>query len=447
MTEEKMTGIVDGLENQIVFCSDDYDFSFLTCRFLDKGEYITLHPEDEIIYATTHTGRKVAVFAGDRDYKVKGILTLKTGLYVSSGKFGVHADIKNYRSICLIGGALNQLHPTATFFDSEDDNNKISIERKQEIVKYHFENDKMPFDLTIGYSQSGSANKNNYRFKNDVSITLTFESDQPLSSFPVHYYYLKLLVSLLTGQTENHFDDIVLIPTQDTLGWQFNTLDVHSLNNEEAEVSEKMGIPLQLLGENIIQLLTLFYTSKENKPSYSLGFIPKNSKERWRISSDRIKSICAALECEANFDKYIPLPIQKMLLDELANKARAIVNESKKKFEKTPILSERTYSLIFSSINNWTISAFDKFSYLYHKYEKSLKKIPVHWDFELTDDDIQAFIKYRNNTAHGNFGRITDRIATTALIMEALVYCCLFHRIGVSDENIDNICCMYLGRD
>ena len=153
------------------------------------------------------------------------------------------------------------------------------------------------------------------------------------------------------------------------------------------------------------------------------------------------------MECEANFDKYTPLPIQKMLLNELADKARAIVEESKKKFEKTPILSERTYNLIFGSINNWTISAFDKFSYLYHKYEKSLKKLPIHWDFNLTDDDIQAFIKYRNNTTHGNLSRITDRIATTALIMEALVYCCLFHRIGVSDENIDNICVMFLGRD
>ena len=447
MKEEKLTGIVEGLENQLVFCSDGYDFSFLTCRFLDKDEYITLHPENGIIYATTHTGRKVAIFSGDRDFKVKGITTLKTDLYISSGKFGVHADIKNYRSICLIGGALNQLHPTVTFFDSEDDSNKISIERKQEKVKYHFDNDKTPFDLTIGYSQSGSANKNNYSFTNDVSITLTFESNQPVASFPVHYYYLKLLVSLLTGQSENHFDDIILIPSEDTIGWEFNTLDVHSLNNENAEMSEKMGIPLQLLGEKIIPLLTLFYTSKENKPSYSLGFIPQNNKERWRVSSDRIKSICAALECEANFDKYTPLPIQKMLLNELADKARAIVEESKKKFEKTPILSERTYNLIYGSINHWTISAFDKFSYLYHKYKKSLEKMPVHWDFEVTDDDIQAFIKYRNNIAHGNLGRITERIATTALIMEGLVYCCLFHRIGVSDENIDNICVMYLGRE
>ena len=447
MAGEKLTGIVDGMENQIVFCSDGYDFSFLTCRFLDKDEYITLHPENEIIYATTHTGRKVAVFAGDRDFKVRGITTLKTGLYISSGKFGVHADIKNYRSICIIGGALNQLHPMVTFFDSKDDSHKISIERKQEEVKYHFDNDKTPFDLSIGYSQSGSANKNNYSFTNDVSIKLTFERDQPLSSFPVHYYYLKLLVSLLIGQTEIHFDDIVLIPSEDTLEWELNVLEVHSLYNEEAENSERMGIPLHLLEGSIINLLTLFYTSKENKPSYSLRFIPSNDKERWHVSGDRIKSICAALECEANFDKYIPSSIQAMLLNELSEKARGIVKESRKKFEKTPILSERTYSLILGSINNWTISAFDKFSYLYHKYENSLKKLPIHWDFDLTDDDIQAFIKYRNNITHGNNSRITDRIATTALIMEALVYCCLFHRIGVSDENIDKICVMFLGRD
>ena len=135
-----------------------------------------------------------------------------------------------------------------------------------------------------------------------------------------------------------------------------------------------------------------------------------------------------------------------MVLDELCKNAKELVKDHKKKYVKMGILSQRTYDSIYGSINFWSASAFDRFSYLYKKYEKMLKNIPILWDYSFSDEDISALIKYRNSITHGRYGIISDQVARATLVMEHLVYCCLLHRVGVSDQNIEEICKYYLGR-
>ena len=72
--------------------------------------------------------------------------------------------------------------------------------------------------------------------------------------------------------------------------------------------------------------------------------------------------------------------------------------------------------------------------------------IPILWDYSFSDEDISALIKYRNSITHGRYGIISDQVARATLVMEHLVYCCLLHRVGVPDQNIEEICKQYLGR-
>lgn len=446
MPSVKLTGVVDGTDNQILFCSDGYLFTFMTSNIPAFNEVITLHTDGGIIFATTHDGRKIAIFTGGRDLNLRPTCNMKTGLYVISERSVQDSEIKCFRTISFMGGALKQLHQTWTIKNEKADKNNMRLEQRHEKTTYAFSTDEFSCDVSIGFSESWHTDKSSFNLNNDLTLSLAFDRDQPISSLPIHYQKVCSLISFLTGQTENHIDTILLTPSLDSPDWSRKTLSVHFYENDEAALINQTRIPIGLVGESVASLLGLFYNSQEKQPSYSLGFIPQKDEERFFVTNDRIRSVCSALECEASFDDYADLPIRKMVLDELCKNAKELVKTHKKKYAKLGILSQRTYDSIYGSINFWSASAFDRFSYLYKKYEKMLMNIPILWDYSFSDEDISALIKYRNSITHGRHGIISDQVARATLVMEHLVYCCLLHRVGVPDQNIEEICKLYLGR-
>ena len=446
MPNAKLTGVVDGTDNQILFCSDGYQFTFMTNSIPAFGEIITQHTDAGIVFATTHDGRKIAIFTGGRDLNLRPTCNMKTGLYVISERRVQDSEIKCFRTISFMGGALKQLHQTWTIKNEKADKSNMRLEQRHEKTTYAFSTDEFSCDVSIGFSESWHTDKSSFNLNNDLTLSLAFDRDQPISSLPMHYQKVCSLISFLTGQTENHIDTILLTPSLDSPDWSRKTLSVHIYENDEAALINQTRIPIGLVGESVASLLGLFYNSQEKQPSYSLGFIPQKDEERFFVTNDRIRSVCSALECEASFDDYADLPIRKMVLDELCKNAKELVKDHKKKYVTMGILSQRTYDSIYGSINFWSASAFDRFSYLYKKYEKMIKNIPILWDYSFSDEDISALIKYRNSITHGRYGIISDQVARATLVMEHLVYCCLLHRVGVSDQNIEEICKYYLGR-
>ena len=446
MPNAKLTGVVDGTDNQILFCSDGYQFTFMTNSIPAFGEIITQHTDAGIVFATTHDGRKIAIFTGGRDLNLRPTCNMKTGLYVISERRVQDSEIKCFRTISFMGGALKQLHQTWTIKNEKADKNNMRLEQRHEKTTYAFSTDEFSCDVSIGFSESWHTDKSSFNLNNDLTLSLAFDRDQPISSLPIHYQKVCSLISFLTGQTENHIDTLLLTPSLESPDWSRKTLSVHIYENDEAALINQTRIPIGLVGESVASLLGLFYNSQEKQPSYSLGFIPQKDEERFFVTNDRIRSVCSALECEASFDDYADLPIRKMVLDELCKNAKELVKDHKKKYVTMGILSQRTYDSIYGSINFWSASAFDRFSYLYKKYEKMLKNIPILWDYSFSDEDISALIKYRNSITHGRFGIISDQVARATLVMEHLVYCCLLHRVGVPDQNIEEICKHYLGR-
>ena len=59
---------------------------------------------------------------------------------------------------------------------------------------------------------------------------------------------------------------------------------------------------------------------------------------------------------------------------------------------------------------------------------------------DISDEDINQFVKYRNNITHGSFRVMESSIAKTAYILSGLVYCAFLSRIGVSREKILYLC-------
>ena len=54
----------------------------------------------------------------------------------------------------------------------------------------------------------------------------------------------------------------------------------------------------------------------------------------------------------------------------------------------------------------------------------------------LTEDNINKFVKYRNDITHGQHRVMDLQIAETGFALQGLVYCCLLKRIGFNYEEI-----------
>ena len=55
-------------------------------------------------------------------------------------------------------------------------------------------------------------------------------------------------------------------------------------------------------------------------------------------------------------------------------------------------------------------------------------------------NEINDFIKYRNNITHGGQSVMDMTIATTTYVLSGLVYCCLLTRAGLERSKILELC-------
>lgn len=86
-------------------------------------------------------------------------------------------------------------------------------------------------------------------------------------------------------------------------------------------------------------------------------------------------------------------------------------------------------------MSHWTTAAADQFKCLYHMYEEELM-IANKAGVVIGDDEIDNFVKYRNDITHGSYRVLDSTIAYTTYIMKCLVYCCILTRIGIKRESI-----------
>ena len=188
------------------------------------------------------------------------------------------------------------------------------------------------------------------------------------------------------------------------------------------------------LGESVSGLLEIIYKDSDKKPSYMIGFMPRDDHEVFLMTNTKIKEICSSLECELYFKSAAE--DENKELAELIKRIKTMVKEHRD--GDTP-LSSKTYDLIFSSMSHWTMSASDRIVNLYHEYKREMMKLG-RLKFAITDDDIRELVKYRNHITHGSHRIMDIRIAATAHRLAGLVYCLILTRIGVDRDKISQMC-------
>lgn len=429
-----ITGVIKTDNKAYSFHLSDFTLVFLDAEVNSYATSI-LKPVDEFAQAMSHNGNKMLLHIGKKDFPI--VNTMKMGLssYIVSTSNVFDYDITFYDGIRFVGGTLGKLkHPRG--LDIEYDGERQYIKYNDDTQKFVFTTEEFSCEVVIGSSMSEQHNHESRSIVNgNIYFEMIFNKPQTTSSLYRHYGKIRELLSFLTNRKNVGFDEMYLLQKNDQIGEHTITKEVAQVFiKQEKELTQKLqyhNLEFEILGNSVAKLLEILYSPKERKRSYSLGFYPENDERDTIVTDGMVRAVCSALECEIGFVKGIKSEEEKRI-NTLKKQLKPIIEAHKVSENK---LKEKTYSLIESSMSHWSMAASDQIKILYHIYDEEMA-IANKSNKVIGDEEIDAFVKYRNDITHGSYRVLDATIAYTTYLLACLVYCCVLTRIGVPRENI-----------
>ena len=436
-SKEPLTGVIETDNKSYSFHLNNYSLIFLDA-VVNSNLTSTMKPVDGFAQAYTHNGHKMLIYIGEHDFPV--VNTMKMGLssYIISTSNIFDYDLSYYDGIEFVGGTLTKLkRPRAMQTKYDEKTKRTYIEKNDDAQTITFETDDFICDVKIGSYTNENHSLASKSIRNDrVYFRMMFNKKQTTSSIYKHYNKICELLSFLTNRKCVGFEEMYLLQKNIPIGRSTGTGKTAKVYIEQqVTYSQKQpyhNLEFELLGDAVGKLLTILYSPKERKKSYSFGFFPDNDDDANIVNNQIVRSVCSALECELGFVKDITNDESKKI-KELRKKLQPIIDEHKASEDK---LKEKTYSLIESSMSHWSMAASDQIKELYHRYDEEMKLIADKALMVIEDDDIDRFVKYRNDITHGSYRVLDHKIAFTTHILACLVYCCVLNRIGIPRESI-----------
>ncbi len=431
--EQAITGIIDG--SSVVFHEQGFQFTFIPSAI--KDDIVTLPSQDSYIFGATHARKRIAIYAGEQGLPVFHSMRYIAPLYVVSEMNKPDLNIGRFSRLFLVGGVLNNLLKTRSLKETIGENNAILIDRAICREEYSFSTNEYSCKLFIGLTTTDTMKYHSYSYSEDAYIIMEFDKPQPLSSLMSHYRRVNQAISFMTHRRENQIGEIKIDTSINPEEHYVGRCLVHIRENDMAKAHQNTVVSFDQLGDGFANLLRIIYNSKENSPSYSLGFIPRNDDEQWSITDDTVRTITSALECEIQAQKDLQIN-QSPELFALCKSVKQLIRDHKEHHHDNPVISDETYNMVFNSIGNWTNATSERIIALFHKFDSEMN-LYFQEDDRINEADIRALVKYRNSITHGNYREMTPEIRKTVIVMKLLVYTSLLSRIGVSITKADDI--------
>lgn len=403
----------------------------------NKGELI-INPAENFIVGQTMDKKTIYIFRKDSFPIREGLLHYSTDTYI----FGSSIEEKKIAGLRFTGGILAKLFMP----------NKIEIDLDENIYKVECHDDSVNYQLSANgkviniHIESLLSEKQGISGRSlenlETSLVVTADNGLSLSEIIPLYNAVLKMCQFLTFRKNIEFERIQLLEEKSTGGRTFFTefAQLHTMRTFKNPTGKTwlQCVSFEDLESAIIPLFKSIYEEKEKKPSFSLDFLPEDEDDVYWISPDRIKKICTSLECEAALHKIKAEnnPVFKKLIDDV----KLMVKQHE---AGNTALPPKTYDVIRGSIDHWDFSASDKIKELFRKYEEILIQPECfRYSFSTFEDAIDAFIKYRNTTTHGNHMNITGGHAVTAVNLMNLIYISRLDRIGMPLPLIKDKICM-----
>lgn len=387
---------------------------------------------DSVLFGLTDSNYNVAIKVGSSQQLTNCIVASVYYFVIGTANL-IDYDLSKFYKVSFVGGNINSIiDPTIIHADdyfSEDYYKTFSIKFKSiEEVSYsaqtNINDTNVKFLRTIYPYQK---RKDNNLGVTNSALSFEFQENQNISSLDKWIVFVYRLVSLLVGQKNIECESCsIFFKTEQGDG----TAKVY-FNLKQNEICDKKPIrciSLITLDNHLEKLLKLVADNE-----FSVGFLPETNDDAQYVTYEDIKNICTALEFEYALSDICKQKNED--IKELVDKVKLVVKSFR---ETTTKLSEKFYQYINSNIETWQCPAAEKFIALLKANENLIRAVLKSKGEELTEDDIQKFVKCRNRITHGDKPALDNSIAQTAFSLKYMIYIYILKRIGLDDDEIKN---------
>ena len=423
-----LSGIITVDNNtKINFYLDGYTVTFLNTDFSE------IELDGQFVFGHTYGFNNIAIYKGNNTISLNGSIKLNTGAYIVAVDNALSTDWNTFDSLEFRGGILNSLFVCNALKRESKDDDDIHFRQQNDSLRWTITIDECECELVVGSRINEKNGLEGTSLSNNTAcMVLKFSKPQPLESAFKYIQKAKEALGFMIFRKNVGFEDIYLVHNDKYIS------RMQVFIREEQPVTSKQFrncITFHDLDTSVAALFSVVFNSKDGQPSYELGFLPSFDNDAGMISNEKIRLICSSLECELSFidDLY---PEEEQSLKKLIKDTKDAIKAHRKTTER---LSDKTYDLIFSSIENWTMSASDKVWGIYQRYKDELNLVN-RTDISIDEASIRKFIKYRNKITHGTYQIIDQEVATTAYILQGLVYCCILTRFGIDKHRLKMLC-------
>ena len=272
----------------------------------------------------------------------------------------------------------------------------------------------------------------------ETFLSYQFDPAVPLKVVADHIGLTFLLARFLTNRYDIGFRAINVRSTINRVRYPDGTVYFRKRYDNQVKIPGSC-ITFQDLGWTLINLLAIFtrIIKKHGRKglNYALDFIPR-AKEMGNTTDETICSISGSLEYEAS---------QQLNDEELRNKGvkafadMVLEMVNNKEIQKQYALSEGAINVIRGSINNWSLSARERFNALVTMFNEAME-ILIAQSLGRDYFDIGRYVKHRNAVMHDAALPADIVVRNTANVLRGLVYCSILSRAGVEKDMITQLC-------
>ena len=435
--KEYRSGVIIGKEHNYVFHSEGYCFTFMDSEVNSHNLNPITPTKDGFILGKLHDGHDIGIYVGQtKDFPILSHRQVITGVYYEYSSFLDITDPTSLWGIEFCGGTLNMLlDRSKSSFDFAD--GKIVVDNATINNDYTLQCENEEWTISIGSMPRFSNGVSGLSVRDSgVYIRILFPTKKTVGDFLRIHSIVREMISFMTFRRNVGFDEIHFLKQKDDYGFNQRCAQVF-VRNDEPLTSKGWfrSITFDDFGDNLPNLFKFMFCHNDSEASYMLGFLPQNDNEVMKMSPMRLREVCSALECELSFVADLK-PDEEQNLTELVKEIKKLIKTHRKGSSR---LSDKTYDVIHGSIEHWSLALSDRIYLLYQQYEDIIINM-IDTRIVIGAEEINKFVKFRNNITHGRHRIIDQTVGTTAAVLQGLVYCCLLTRLGIERDNLETIC-------
>ena len=436
---DKLTGVLDFGSCKMPFFKNEFVFDFTTLDISLFQHWLpaeTKETNEGFVTGQTHSGHYIAIYTGQDVFRVNAPSSIHTFLYITSKNNA--SDIwcgQPFDGITFCGGCIDKIyHANAIASNNLFTEKEITLKLNDTRKEFSFEdsnNEKIKVIFSTNVSMNRSVERG-FSIKEDGQfLNVSFQNKRTLKDVPSIIQNISRIISVLIFRQDLHFDKIFLTRKTDMADHEPVAV-VHLESKNETQKSLTQTFSIHNLDQNCEKFFSLIWNNSIGTTSY----IPEKDADSKRIKAIDIKEICSALEYEIDHTEGI-LSEEDVALKSIVKEIKKVVKEHRNSDNPLP---QKTYDLIYSSIAHWSQSLSSQIIALWQKHKDAIDAISSRISVELTEGKIDAFVKYRNDTSHGNSLVLSQDIANTAILLECLIYCNVLSRSEMEKGKIVEIC-------